>query len=378
VSYPQICYGYYAQHNKQHKDNQGNKATLICLYFFHIMLIIAQTEHFVQVKVVWLTRRAYYRTNFDFLMFFVLNISMSDKSRPQDEGSEDQHPADGDSGMTASSMDQGDRPSEPDDAPTALDEARTSGRLEARVEGLSDPLTGLSNREAFDRRARTVIDMLEQGEKAALIAFDLDGFKSVNDRLGHAAGDEVLQGVARTLEQELREADAWSLAGRLGGDEFEVIAPFRPQPDGKENDTNQADTNPQRRNQELSADDRANALISRLDVRFQDWFRGWIAEKQPGVDEADRLKVGLSAGYVLANRGDNLADLKQTADRLLQANKELRKSGLYSPAEIVFITSMMSAEMEGSGKRLIDLLGRAARMDVFHNLIADAAKDENS
>ncbi len=100
--------------------------------------------------------------------------------------------------------------------------ARLRAALE-RAERLADhdPLTGLYNRRGFDRElARTLADCRRYGVEAALIYFDLDGFKGVNDRFGHAAGDEALRAVARVLGQGVRESD---VVARLGGDEFAVI-----------------------------------------------------------------------------------------------------------------------------------------------------------
>lgn len=84
-----------------------------------------------------------------------------------------------------------------------------------------DALTGLLSRRALLRRLDAVVDDGFHHEIVVLFC-DLDGFKQVNDRIGHAAGDQVLIEVARRLERALRPGD---LVGRLGGDEFVVILP---------------------------------------------------------------------------------------------------------------------------------------------------------
>lgn len=108
-----------------------------------------------------------------------------------------------------------------------LDELKTEvGRLKARLdeaEGLADrdTLTPLLNRRAFVRelgRARTFAQ--RYGFPASLVYFDLDGFKGLNDRLGHAAGDAALQVVAERLTAHVRDSD---VVGRMGGDEFAVV-----------------------------------------------------------------------------------------------------------------------------------------------------------
>ncbi|MCP5161617.1 MAG: EAL domain-containing protein [Hahellaceae bacterium] len=84
-----------------------------------------------------------------------------------------------------------------------------------------DQLTGLANRQLFrDRLDHTVKTCRRRGLQAALMYLDLDGFKRVNDTLGHDAGDRLLQQVAQWLEGCVREEDS---VARLGGDEFTVL-----------------------------------------------------------------------------------------------------------------------------------------------------------
>ncbi|MDN6318536.1 MAG: EAL domain-containing protein [Marinobacter sp.] len=86
-----------------------------------------------------------------------------------------------------------------------------------------DPLTGLANRQLFRDRLNSVVRRSRRsGESAALMFLDLDGFKRINDTLGHDAGDELLRQVAQWLEGCLREEDS---VARLGGDEFVVLLP---------------------------------------------------------------------------------------------------------------------------------------------------------
>ena len=83
---------------------------------------------------------------------------------------------------------------------------------------MSDPLTGLPNRMAFDRRLNEEWNRSERtGCSIGVILLDLDHFKQINDALGHAAGDAVLQDVAVRFEDSLRSYD---LVVRYGGDEF--------------------------------------------------------------------------------------------------------------------------------------------------------------
>ena len=84
-----------------------------------------------------------------------------------------------------------------------------------------DPLTGLWNRRRFQDELELQIHRCQRyGERAAILLFDLDGFKAVNDTLGHKAGDDLLKRIAHDLRNRLRATDA---VGRLGGDEFAVL-----------------------------------------------------------------------------------------------------------------------------------------------------------
>ena len=87
-----------------------------------------------------------------------------------------------------------------------------------------DQLTGLPNRTLFmDRLTRRVLEGRRAKTSVGLMFIDLDGFKAINDTLGHDAGDILLKSTARRLEKCVREADT---VARLGGDEFTVIMPL--------------------------------------------------------------------------------------------------------------------------------------------------------
>lgn len=86
-----------------------------------------------------------------------------------------------------------------------------------------DALTGLPNRRLLlDRLNQAIAQAARQKKRVALVFFDVDGFKVINDKLGHTSGDKLLQGVAQRLSACLRAMDT---ACRYGGDEFIVLLP---------------------------------------------------------------------------------------------------------------------------------------------------------
>ena len=104
------------------------------------------------------------------------------------------------------------------------EQARTRALLR-RLERLSheDALTGLANRRRWDAELSSVCGTArERGASAAVVLLDIDHFKHVNDRHGHAGGDEVLRQVAGLLKAAVRDGD---LVARLGGDELAVLMP---------------------------------------------------------------------------------------------------------------------------------------------------------
>jgi len=167
----------------------------------------------------------------------------------------------------------------------AIENARRYG--EARKEAETDALTGLYNQRYFHETLRREVLRAQRYERnLALILFDVDDFKSINDQIGHLAGDRVLAQAADRLREAVRSVD---VACRIGGDEFAVILP------------------------ESSAVD-ADQLFRRV----QSSMRGTAL----GPDE-DRLR--LSAGIAELQHGDTAAGLFERADGALYRAKDLGK-----------------------------------------------------
>ena len=161
--------------------------------------------------------------------------------------------------------------------------------LEAKVD--IDPLTDLLNRRGFERELkRSVAYVKRYGVGAALIFLDLDGFKPVNDRHGHAAGDAVLKAVAAAIVGKVRASD---VVARIGGDEFAVLL------------WNLG---------AAAAAAKAAALERAVYATPVRWG-------------ASTLVVGASAGVALAAALDTPDELLARADAAMYARKYARKAG---------------------------------------------------
>ena len=100
---------------------------------------------------------------------------------------------------------------------------RSRNELESLVR--TDPMTGVFNRRGFAERAKTLFEGARRGRKLCALVLDLDHFKDINDRHGHAAGDAVLTEIAQRLRATVRGSD---VVGRLGGEEFAALLPRTP------------------------------------------------------------------------------------------------------------------------------------------------------
>ena len=161
--------------------------------------------------------------------------------------------------------------------------------LEAKVD--IDPITNLLNRRGFERELKRSLAYVKRyGASAALIFLDLDGFKPVNDRQGHAAGDAVLKAVAAAIVAAVRASD---IVARIGGDEFAVLL---------------WNVNG------VSAAAKGAALERAVYATPVQWG-------------ASTLVVCASAGVALAGALDSPGELLARADAAMYARKRARKAG---------------------------------------------------
>jgi diguanylate cyclase (GGDEF)-like protein len=154
-------------------------------------------------------------------------------------------------------------------------------------QAMLDDLTGVGNRAALNRALAQEIARSERREDdiaLSLMVFDLDGFKELNDRMGHLVGDEGLRQFARVLKKHLRDSDQLF---RYGGDEFVVILPDADEKAGRE-------------------------IAQRLHERV--------------VNECTDPVLGASIGLAQWERGMSAKELFRAADQAMYASKQQRRA----------------------------------------------------
>ena len=210
------------------------------------------------------------------------------------------------------------------------EERRTQKRMTHMA--FHDALTGLPNRVLFREHMELALPRVRRGGQLAVLCLDLDGFKGVNDTLGHPAGDELLRQVARRLKGCTRETD---LVARLGGDEFAVV---------------QADAE-----QPTDAATLAERLVEALRAPFD--LRG------------QRVEIGTSIGVVLAD------GTGATADELLRgADIALYRAKAEGRGTWRFFEPGMDAEMQARRRLEADLRRALAegQFELFYQPLIEA------
>ncbi|MEE1757047.1 putative bifunctional diguanylate cyclase/phosphodiesterase [Streptomyces sp. SP18CS02] len=178
-------------------------------------------------------------------------------------------------------------------------------RLQAQLQHNAehDPLTDLPNRALFTKRVRQALGGRRAGDAGTAVLFiDLDGFKGINDRHGHQAGDELLIQAARRLQESVRAGDT---AARLGGDEFAALILG----DGIRG--------------QAARDAQVQEIAERLRLTLS----------QPYRVEGKEVRVAASIGVAFAEPGINAGDLLRNADLAMYRAKAGGKNRveLYAP-----------------------------------------------
>jgi diguanylate cyclase (GGDEF)-like protein len=173
------------------------------------------------------------------------------------------------------------------------------GRLETQLdhtrrEAAIDPLTNVANRRTFEQKCREWLKPNRPGFVMAMI--DVDDFKAINDRYGHAVGDRVLVVVAETLVRSLRADD---LVARLGGDEFVIMA--------------------------------ACLTLSQAEGRFGAIGRA-VQNATRELAQDGAMVPSISMGVAECSAGDTLESLQQRADEALYLAKKNGKGRLATKA----------------------------------------------
>ena len=196
-------------------------------------------------------------------------------------------------------------------------ERLTASQSRSRQAAMSDPLTGLPNRAQFlEHVSRAVCTgRADRQFQFAVLFIDLDGFKPINDRLGHKAGDAVLRQAAKLFQQCLRKGD---VAGRYGGDEFTLLV---------HNVNGPTDA-----------------------VRVADRILGKI---QTPIDVGEPVKVGASIGIALStNLHERAEDLIRDADSAMYRAKAQGKNRYVISDQAA---DLSTSELKERWKRLVQL-----------------------
>jgi diguanylate cyclase (GGDEF)-like protein/PAS domain S-box-containing protein len=178
-------------------------------------------------------------------------------------------------------------------------------RLQAQLQHNAehDPLTDLPNRALFTRRVQAALSGRRTSDRGTAVLFiDLDGFKAVNDTIGHQAGDELLIQAARRLQEAVRQGDT---ASRLGGDEFAALI--------------------------LGEGARDRGARERHILELADRLR--ITLSQPYLIDGNDVRVAASIGVAFAEPGLGAGELLRNADLAMYRAKSAGKGRveLYKP-----------------------------------------------
>ncbi|WP_411576913.1 putative bifunctional diguanylate cyclase/phosphodiesterase [Streptomyces sp. SCSIO ZS0520] len=178
-------------------------------------------------------------------------------------------------------------------------------RLQAQLQHNAehDPLTDLPNRALFARRVGQALGGRRAGDAGTAVLFiDLDGFKAVNDTIGHQAGDELLIQAARRLQESVRQGDT---AARFGGDEFAALV--------------------------LGDGARERALRERQILELADRLR--LTLSRPYAIDGNDVRVAASIGVAFAEPGLSAGELLRNADLAMYRAKAGGKNRveLYAP-----------------------------------------------
>lgn len=191
-----------------------------------------------------------------------------------------------------------------------LEEAAKAGieleqeNAKAEYRATHDNLTGLLNRLGFMINSKKVLASHPNPENLVVVVLDLDGLKSINDTFGHLAGDRAIETSGKFLGKHFRENDLVShnLAGRVGGDEFYVLADLTPRND---------------EGRKLTKKERLEKLLARL----EDNFYSQVASQNTDLD-----KLRISAGAVFIDPESPFESTIHSADTQMYLNKRSRRS----------------------------------------------------